>query len=136
MSGRLIPIEAATRALLVFSQPKDQPSGWVWLRLLRRGYWHVCAWVQAGDNWVLIDPLASGTLVMVTACNTETLIGAYDRQPVRLLMVDIPPPGLHPPRPHGVGSCVDAVKRLIGLRAWWVVTPYQLYRHLKKGFSS
>jgi hypothetical protein len=39
----------------------------------------------------------------------------------------IPPRVLAPIRPF---TCVEAVKRVLGLRAPWVFTPWQLYCHL------
>ena len=32
--------------------------------------------------------------------------------------------------PRGIMTCVSTVKPLLGLRAWWVMTPYQLWNHL------
>jgi hypothetical protein len=29
-------------------------------------------------------------------------------------------------------TCVEAVKRIIGLRGWWILTPWQLYAALAK----
>jgi len=29
-------------------------------------------------------------------------------------------------------TCVEAMKSIIGIRAWWVFTPYQLYKHLER----
>jgi hypothetical protein len=42
--------------------------------------------------------------------------------------VDTPPPWGYVPR--GVLSCVSVIKAVLGLRAWWVVTPEQLHRLL------
>ena len=32
-----------------------------------------------------------------------------------------------------VFNCVEVVKALLGVRAFWVFTPWQLYKHLTKG---
>lgn len=32
--------------------------------------------------------------------------------------------------PRGLLTCVSATKSLLGLRAWWVLSPLQLYAHL------
>lgn len=39
---------------------------------------------------------------------------------------------IHLPRylPRGIMTCVSAIKPLLGISAWWVWTPYQLYNHL------
>ncbi len=33
----------------------------------------------------------------------------------------------------GIGSCVDIVKRTIGIRDFWIWTPHQLYKRLNHG---
>lgn len=33
---------------------------------------------------------------------------------------------------HGLYSCVNVVKQVLGLRFCWAITPFQLYRHLCK----
>lgn len=32
-----------------------------------------------------------------------------------------------------IGTCVTFVKRIVGVRKWWVVTPNQLYKELTRG---
>jgi len=34
--------------------------------------------------------------------------------------------------PRGLLTCVSGLKALLGVRAWWVITPNQLYRYLKR----
>lgn len=36
-------------------------------------------------------------------------------------------------RPRGLLTCVTVVKHLLGIRAWWILTPHQLYRYLQQG---
>jgi len=32
-------------------------------------------------------------------------------------------------------TCVTLVKRLLNIKAWWVITPFQLYRYMKKHYK-
>ena len=36
-------------------------------------------------------------------------------------------------QPLAIFTCVEAVKRILGIRATWVLTPWQLYRRLSQG---
>lgn len=31
-----------------------------------------------------------------------------------------------------LNTCVGHVKQILGINAWWILTPYQLYRYLEK----
>lgn len=33
----------------------------------------------------------------------------------------------------GLHTCVSYLKRAIGLNKWWILTPYQLFKELKRG---
>lgn len=30
-------------------------------------------------------------------------------------------------------NCVEIAKRVLGIKKWWIITPFQLYKHLKRG---
>lgn len=114
------------RALVAFSGRAGLP----WLRLLRRGFRHCFVAIEAGDRWVVIDPLSHYTDVEVYAGIGADQLAARLRAD-GLTVVDTyavrPSPRPAPWRPH---SCVEAVIRVLGLRAPRVFTPWQLYRHL------
>jgi len=102
-----------------------------WLRLLRPGMRH-CLIFLAGDGFYLcIDPLLNLTRV-------EVLSKPQLDWQFRLLLaggaVIVPVDRLPacPPRRLGLPlhSCVEVVKRLLGIDDRRVVTPYNLLRHL------
>ncbi|PWC36444.1 hypothetical protein [Azospirillum sp. TSO35-2] len=102
-----------------------------WLRVLKPGFRHCLALLHDGRRWVVVDPLAGFTDIAVLDLPAGfDLPGWYRAQG---LTVDAAP--LHRPAaaaPWGPFTCVEAVKRLIGLRAPWVLTPWQLHRHLSR----
>ena len=109
------------------------PTAWVvyrgeaplwWLRLLRPGFRHCLALLNDGRRWVAVDPLAGFTDVAVLDLPADFDLPGWYPAPLRR------PAG---PAPWGPFTCVEAVKRLIGLRAPWVLTPWQLHRHLTGG---
>ena len=114
------------RALVVFSGAASLP----WLRLLRKGFRHCFVALECGDCWVIVDPLSHYTHVEVCGGLDATRLAALFSGGGRTVVATRtarPPCRPAPWRPH---SCVEAVIRLLGLRAPRVFTPWQLYRHL------
>ncbi|NCC21929.1 MAG: hypothetical protein EOM26_05630 [Alphaproteobacteria bacterium] len=105
-----------------------------WLRLfLKPGYRHCFLILHDGRRWVSLDPLAHCTELTVY----HHLPGDFDLPdwlaerglvvvPARLERSD------RRPAPAMVFTCVEAVKRVLGLHARYVLTPWQLCRHLQK----
>lgn len=114
-------------AWVVFSGETEIP----WLRLLRPGFRHCFAVVRTGGSWVVLDPLSHCTRLHVLAAPADwapepwftarglTVVAASLREP---------PHRMAPWRPY---TCVEAVKRLLGLHRPGVFTPWQLYRALR-----
>lgn len=98
-----------------------------WLRLLRPGFRHCFAAIRNGPLWVVIDPLSHHTLMRVESC--PDLMDFYASRGITVVATHIrqPPARPAPWRPY---TCVEAVKRLLGLQAGWVLTPWQLHQFL------
>jgi hypothetical protein len=111
------------------------------LRLLRPGFRHVFAVLPASADgpepggWISVDPLIDRMeLALHPPCTVVELAGWFRHQGLITLNFFL----TNPPRRHSAPwapplapfTCVEVVKRLLGLRAPWVLTPYQLYRHL------
>jgi hypothetical protein len=114
------------RALVVFSGRADL----AWLRLLKRGFRHCFVVLDFGDRWVMLNPLSHYTDVEVFAgLAAEDLAAGFRRQGLTVVAARTmrPKPRPAPWRPH---TCVEAVIRILGMRAPWVLTPWQLYRYL------
>ncbi len=107
-----------------------------WLRLLAKGFRHCFALVCTSGRWVVIDPMSHWTDVAVLA---ETADGATADEMVRTLekrglaaiacAIAEPARRGHPP---ALFTCVEAVKRILGVRKPLVLTPRQLFRLLEK----
>lgn len=98
-------------------------AGW-----LKEGFSHVAVIVETTRGWVLIDPgigtpdiraIDSSDVVQAckshgwTVCETETRY-------------------IEATSPFMLNNCVGVVKKILGIRAPFVWTPYQLYRYLEK----
>jgi hypothetical protein len=115
------------------------PAAWVvfrgesplwWLRLLKPGFRHCLALLNDGRCWVVVDPLAPFTDVTVLDLPPVfDLPGWYRDQGLAVVAAPLRR-GLTRPAPWAPFTCVEAVKRLLGLHAPLVLTPWQLHRHL------
>ena len=127
MSRRLaVDPPPATWVLVAFTGRADLP----WLRLLKPGFRHCFAVVHDGQRWILSDSMAHVTAVrgLDVAWRGDLfpalIAEGYVVVPVRARPV---PRRAAPLAPY---TCVEAVKRLLGVRRRGVLTPWQLFRHL------
>lgn len=118
------------RAIVLFG---DCKRPWM-VRLLRKGFRHVSVTIAVGkDRWLIMHPGSNVTLAQVIEGGWQDAVIAASSAigaPTAAHMTAIRDPGegLLPIRPY---TCVEEVKRLLGLRLPWVLTPWQLYRHLQ-----
>ena len=116
------------RALLVFSGR----TGVAWLRWLRRGFRHCFVAVDDGVEWLTIDPLLHRLEVRASGLPSDfDLADAYRRMGLTVAEV-VPAPVPLRRAPLGLFTCVETAKRVLGMRAPWVVTPWQLYRRVAR----
>jgi hypothetical protein len=116
------------RALVVFA---GRAGVW-WLRWLRPGFRHCFAAVDDGAQWLTIDPLLHRLEIRASGLPSAFDLAAEYRR-MDLIVLDIGPlPVALRSAPFGIFSCVETVKRVLGLRARWVFTPWQLYRFLER----
>lgn len=115
-------------ALVVFAGNSDIR----WLRWLDKGFRHCFIAFNDGRHWITLDPLSHRTEVMVQDVPADFDLRAYyEAQGMRCVTAALAPTPLRcaPPGPF---TCVEAVKRALGLRAPLVWTPRQLYRRLTR----
>jgi len=121
------------RALVIFSGRADLR----WLRLLRPGFRHCFVVLETPGGWISLNPMAHRTDLAVLSVPTGyDLAGWYRAQGLTVLetVPHLPPRRQAPWRPY---SCVEAVKRVLGIHDGFVLTPWQLFRHLEnKGKKS
>jgi hypothetical protein len=102
-----------------------------WLPLLKPGFRHcLVALAQPAGGWVLLDPMAHVTRVAVVPPRFDPVAWflAHGLLPVPVRPV-APVVRAAPWAPF---TCVEAVKRALGIRARFVLTPWQLFRHLTR----
>ncbi|MBK1668410.1 hypothetical protein CKO28_10220 [Rhodovibrio sodomensis] len=102
-----------------------------WLPLLKPGFRHcLVALAQPGGGWILLDPMAHATRVAIVSGGADPLdwFLAHGLLPVPVR----PAPPARRAAPWAPFTCVEAVKRALGLRARFVLTPWQLFRYLTR----
>lgn len=114
------------RALVVFSGQ----TGVCWLRWLKPGYRHCFVAVDDGIEWLTVDPLLHRLEIRASGLPSAFDLAAEYRR-MALAVIEVVPLAV-PMRcaPFGLFTCVETAKRLLGIRARWVFTPWQLYRWL------
>jgi hypothetical protein len=121
-------VDAGREALVVFADDTSLKC----LRPLRRGFRHCFVAVASCNGWVICDPLSHQTgLGFVQGLSAADMASWYRSRGLRVIATRTraAPQCPAPIRPF---TCVEAVKRVLGLHAPWVVTPWQLYRLLQE----
>ncbi|HYD97765.1 MAG TPA: hypothetical protein VEH84_00155 [Alphaproteobacteria bacterium] len=117
---------AGARAWVAFTGRADL---W-WLRLLRPGFRHCLALLHDGRHWIVVDPLAGCTEVAVVRLPPGgDLADGYRAAGWTVVPAPLRRP-MARPAPWSPFTCVEAVKRVLGLHDRRVLTPWQLYRRL------
>ena len=123
-------------ALVVFVNRADS----LWLRGLRPGFRHCFVALRDEGTWLACDALKDRLELSVLPISPEFNLASFYAKRGHTVLLGTTRPNL-PRRPLAVAplTCVTIAKRLLGVRAPWVVTPWQLCRHLKSdahGFAS
>ena len=103
-----------------------------WLRWLRKDFRHCFAIMHDGERWLCMDPLSNHTEITVHQAPAEFDLPAWLRQRGYIMVeakADRSKKTIAPILPF---TCVEAVKRLLGIHAWHIITPWQLYQYLLK----
>ena len=118
---------ASSKAWVVFSGQADM----AWLKILKPGFRHCAVLLNDGRNWITIDPLSNYTDVTVHHVPLEFDLPLWMRdRGYRVLPA--PMQRTQRPAPFSVYSCVEAVKRVLGIHKRRIITPWQLYRYLQR----
>lgn len=115
------------RALVVFSGRADRP----WQRLLRPGFRHCCLILEDGSNWLLVEPLATRLEVRRIGAASVDLRPKLRRAGLTVIEAMLPQE-MGRVAPPGLWTCVETVKRGLGVNAIRIQTPWQLYRYLEQ----
>lgn len=127
--NQITPPESDT-AFVVFSGQADLK----WLRPLKAGFRHCFLILHTNGHWVFYNPLSHKTEIgpihfqalgpfLCNCLQSGNTIVKTSTRPAPMKMA--------PWRPY---TCVEAIKRIIGLHTPYIFTPWQLFRYLKNKY--
>lgn len=97
-----------------------------YLKVLRDGYQHCMVAIQSGGVWQLIDPLSNAFyMTELGVARPDEIISSFVDQEFDAVATQRQAP-VAAEMPFGPFTCVEVVKRVLGLRNRWVLTPWQL----------
>lgn len=107
-----------------------------WLKFLKKEFRHCFVLMNDGRQWISIDPLSAFTDIQTYAhidCTYDLpqwLMG----QGYHVINASI---NIHhiKPAPFMLFTCVEAIKRILGVHQRTILTPFQLYKFLSKQTS-
>lgn len=104
-----------------------------WLRVLKCGFRHCFILMKEGERWISIDPLSSYTDIQIYSHLEDgfDLPKSLEKQGYRVSEVFVNR-SHKKAAPWALLTCVESVKRILGLHKRFVITPWQLYCHLEK----
>ncbi len=101
-----------------------------WLRLLKQGFRHCFIVMRRDDQWVIFDPLAHQLLIDIVAdepgIDPVIWYTGLGHKVVPCTLTS----AAAKVAPVGPFTCVEAVKRVLGIHCRKMLTPWQLYRYL------
>ena len=101
-----------------------------WLRVLKRKYRHCFAVLCHDDMAILYNPLSHYTeFQVIRNLAYGDIARHYRKEGYEVVETEITvPPGVM--APVGLFSCVEAVKRALGIQRRSIITPWQLRKHM------
>ncbi len=128
MSGLFTTINEGQNAWVVFSGRTEIS----WLKFLKPGFRHCYVLINDGERWTRIDPLSHVTEISVHhhVPHDFDLPGWLQSRGSRVVRAPMNR-DITRAAPFMLFTCVEAVKRVLGIHRRGIVTPWQLYRHLK-----
>jgi len=112
---------------IVFKDETDLP----WLKILKPGFRHCYAVMNDTKHWIVIDPLSNYTDISVHELPVDFNLPLWIKNQGHTVMRAY---AHHPQKqaPIAAYSCVEAIKRLLGIHSMFMITPWQLYKFLRK----
>ena len=123
--AKVMTIQVQQKAWVVFSGETDLRL----LKILKRGVRHCFVILNDGKHWIAMDPLANTTEITVPEAPIDFDLPrwlktqGYTVQPAVIA-------SLRAPAPITMFSCVESVKRVLGIHKRLIITPWQLYKYL------
>lgn len=112
------------KALIVFEDTVERP----WQRLLKRGFRHCFVIMNNGQHWLSIEAgIDRMDVALCEAPASYDLAEWFVKAGHKVIEVEVKHTGkCFPVMPF---TCVELVKRIVGIQKCLVITPWQLYKY-------
>ncbi len=107
-----------------------------WLRMLRPGFRHCFLALRDTGRWIIYEPYSNRTVISVAEPASGFDLPAFFSGLGCTVVQTRLAPTPSRPAPWAPYTCVEAVKRVMGIRSRWIVTPWQLFQHLTKNMNN
>ena len=114
------------KAWVIFSGQTEIP----YLRLLRNGFRHCFIVLRRGEHWITLDPLSNKTEIELHHLPEDFNLPEWLQNRGHIVVEAELKKSHLKPLPLALFTCTEAVKRVLGINEWRVMTPWQLYKHL------
>ncbi len=132
MSAHILQGDHDQNAWVVFSGQTDLS----WLKIFKPGFRHCFVLLNDGSRWVSFDPLSNHTEISVHHHVPPEFDLPYWMEGRGYSVVETSIERHKKPAPFMPFTCVEAVKRVLGLHKRFIFTPWQLYRFLQGQHSN
>ncbi|MHC1627740.1 MAG: hypothetical protein ACXQTI_02780 [Candidatus Nezhaarchaeales archaeon] len=116
---------------------KEADSWWWWKPFLRKGFSH-CIFIDsvcADHFWLIVDPNKHYTHIECVPKKLKPTIEDLIEDECIIVPVKQEIDLNSVCYTLCLNNCVDTVKRILGIRATFCITPYQLYKRLTDGIA-
>ncbi len=103
-----------------------------WLCFLKKGFRHCFIVIRQNNGWLEINPLSNRLLIVFHPDKNTQKAPFFASDSNKFLFIEAKVLDI-PPRcaPLFFFTCVEFTKRFLGIRDFFVFTPYQLYKKIK-----
>ena len=116
-------------AYVVFSKQTDL----LWLHALKDGYRHCFVLLNDGKGWLSLDPMLHHMeLKAHRHLDVDFDLPAWLENTGLIVVPASLDYSKKCPAPLSFLSCVSVAKRVLGIHNRFIITPYQLYKHLTR----
>lgn len=124
-------LETPVSIWVVFSDETDIRM----LKFLRKGFRHCFVIMLQDERWMLIDPRSNMTDIRLLPHPAHFNFPRYFTQAGKIVVKAQIKPAPQKIAPIFPLSCVETVKRVLGIHRRFLITPYHLHQYLTKSFS-
>lgn len=127
---------------IYFAGIENRQSAWVvfsgktdirWLRFLKAGFRHCFIILNDGQRWIAIDPAASYMDVQIYHhIDNEFDLPSWLSDQGYLVVPAVIDKEHQKAAPSMIFTCVEAIKRVLGVHKRFILTPWQLYKFLEQ----